>query len=221
MVNKPGRIAITSNLRAECLHTPCGIVFQGASITQKDLESGHTPLHRAMYYGNVGAAVALVKHGAALDAPDEDFVNPMQLCSNVSEQRASKDGCERIAIGSELMIWGQNKNYNLGIGNAQDKGNPESMEYFRKTRTTIRKLEISSYHSVFLTHKMGELYAAGHGVGGRLGLGMEDTIAYPMKVPVPLRDNERITDIAAAKHHTLILTDNNHVGACTQICDWI
>ncbi|XP_061517872.1 inhibitor of Bruton tyrosine kinase [Anopheles gambiae] len=190
------------------------LINQGASITQKDLESGHTPLHRAMYYGNVGAAVALVKHGAALDAPDEDFVNPMQLCSNVSEQRASKDSGERIAIGSELMIWGQNKNYNLGIGNAQDKGNPESMEYFRKTRTTIRKLEISSYHSVFLTHKMGELYAAGHGVGGRLGLGMEDTIAYPMKVPVPLRDNERITDIAAAKHHTLILTDNNHIYSC-------
>uniref|UniRef100_A0A182PG48 BTB domain-containing protein n=1 Tax=Anopheles epiroticus TaxID=199890 RepID=A0A182PG48_9DIPT len=189
------------------------LINQGASVTQRDLESGHTALHRAMYYGNVGAAVVLVKHGAALDAPDEDFVNPIQLCSNVSEQRDNKDG-ERVALGPELMIWGQNKNYNLGIGNAQDKGNPESMEFFRKTRTTIRKLEISSYHSVFLTHKLGELYVAGHGVGGRLGLGMEDTIAYPMKAPVPLRDNERITDIAAAKHHTLILTDNNHIYAC-------
>ncbi|XP_050078956.1 inhibitor of Bruton tyrosine kinase [Anopheles maculipalpis] len=189
------------------------LINQGASLTQKDLESGHTALHRAMYYGNVGAAVLLVKHGAALDAPDEDFVNPIQLCSNVSEQRTgTTDG--RIALGPELMIWGQNKNYNLGIGNAQDKGNPESMEYFRKTRTTIRKLEISSYHSVFLTHRMGELYVAGHGVGGRLGLGMEDTIAYPMKVPLALKDDERITDVAAAKYHTLVLTDSNHIYSC-------
>uniref|UniRef100_A0A182Y6E7 BTB domain-containing protein n=1 Tax=Anopheles stephensi TaxID=30069 RepID=A0A182Y6E7_ANOST len=189
------------------------LINQGASLTQKDLESGHTALHRAMYYGNVGAAVLLVKHGAALDAPDEDFVNPIQLCSNVSEQGAGTNN-GRGALGPELMIWGQNKNYNLGIGNAQDKGNPESMEYFRKTRTTIRKLEISSYHSVFLTHRMGELYVAGHGVGGRLGLGMEDTIAYPMKVPLTLKDDERITDVAAAKHHTLVLTNSNHIYSC-------
>ncbi|XP_053664710.1 inhibitor of Bruton tyrosine kinase [Anopheles marshallii] len=190
------------------------LINQGACLTQKDLESGHTALHRAMYYGSIGSAVVLVKHGAPLDAPDEDFVNPMQLCSNVSEQRASASDERSVALGPELMIWGQNKNYNLGIGNAQDKCNPESMEYFRKTRTTIRKLDISSYHSVFLTHKMGELFVAGHGVGGRLGLGMEDTIAYPMKVPVPLKDDERITDVTAAKHHTLILTDSNHIYAC-------
>uniref|UniRef100_A0A182S7H4 ANK_REP_REGION domain-containing protein n=1 Tax=Anopheles maculatus TaxID=74869 RepID=A0A182S7H4_9DIPT len=189
------------------------LVNQGASLTQKDFESGHTALHRAMYYGNIRAAVLLVKHGAALDAPDEDFVNPIQLCNNVSEQIESRND-ERVALGPELMIWGQNKNYNLGIGNAQDKNSPESMEFFRKTRTTIRKLEISSYHSVFLTHRMGELYVAGHGVGGRLGLGMEDTIAYPMKVPLTLKDDERITDVAAAKYHTLVLTDSNHIYSC-------
>uniref|UniRef100_A0A182NAV7 BTB domain-containing protein n=1 Tax=Anopheles dirus TaxID=7168 RepID=A0A182NAV7_9DIPT len=188
------------------------LINQGASLSQQDHESGHTALHRAMYYGCVGAAVVLVRHGAALDAPDEDFVNPMQLCSNVSEQRPTVAG--RAALGSELLIWGQNKNYNLGIGNAQDKGNPESMEFFRKTRTTIRKLDISSYHSVFLTHKQGEVYVAGHGVGGRLGLGVEDTIAYPMKAPVPLKDEERPVDVAAAKHHTLILTDHNHIYSC-------
>uniref|UniRef100_A0A182QEH7 BTB domain-containing protein n=1 Tax=Anopheles farauti TaxID=69004 RepID=A0A182QEH7_9DIPT len=187
------------------------LINHGASLSQKDHESGHTALHRAMYYGCVGAAVVLVRHGAALDAPDEDFVNPMQLCSNVSEQRSP---ATRYALGSELMIWGQNKNYNLGIGNAQDKGNPESMEFFRKTKTTIRKLEISSYHSVFLTHKLSEVYVAGHGVGGRLGLGLEDTIAYPMKAPVPLKEEERPVDVAAAKNHTIVLTDQNHIYTC-------
>uniref|UniRef100_A0A182RRB7 BTB domain-containing protein n=1 Tax=Anopheles funestus TaxID=62324 RepID=A0A182RRB7_ANOFN len=191
------------------------LINQGASLTLKDLGSGHTALHRAMSYGCIGSAVVLVKHGAPLDAPDEDFVNPIQLCSNVSEQQVTvNDGGCGVALGPELMIWGQNKNYNLGIGNAQDKSNPESMEFFRKTRTTIKKLEISSYHSVFLTHRVGELFVAGHGVGGRLGLGMEDTIAYPMKVPVPLKDDERITDVTAAKHHTLILTNSNHIYAC-------
>ncbi|XP_053674901.1 inhibitor of Bruton tyrosine kinase [Anopheles nili] len=190
------------------------LINQGASLSLKDHESGHTALHRAMYYGSVGAAVLLVKHGAALDAADDDFVNPVQLCSNVSEQRCTSAANGREVLGPELMVWGQNKNYNLGLGDAQDKGNPESMEFFRKTRTTIRKLEISSYHSVFLTHRLGELYTVGHGFGGRLGLGMEDTIACPMKVPVPLKDDERIVDVSAAKHHTLILTDASHIYSC-------
>uniref|UniRef100_A0AAG5DB42 BTB domain-containing protein n=1 Tax=Anopheles atroparvus TaxID=41427 RepID=A0AAG5DB42_ANOAO len=191
------------------------LIYQGASIAQKDLESGHTALHRAMYYGSVGSAVALVRHGASLDAPDEDFVNPMQLCSNVSEQRCNDVGSRgRVPLGPELMIWGQNKNYNLGIGNVQGRSNPESMEYFRKSRTGIGKCSISAYHSVFLTHGQAELYATGHGVGGRLGLGMEHTIAYPSKVTVPLKVGDRIVDIATGKHHTLVLTDNNNIYSC-------
>ncbi|KFB49169.1 AGAP009939-PA-like protein [Anopheles sinensis] len=191
------------------------LINQGASITQKDLESGHTALHRAMYYGSIGSAVALVKHGASLDVPDEDFVNPMQLCSNVSEQRLNDvAGGARGALGPELMIWGQNKNYNLGIGNVQGRKNPESMEYFRKSRTGIGRMAISAYHSVFLTHGQAELYSTGHGLGGRLGLGMEHTVAYPSKVTAPLKAGDRIVDVAAGKHHTLILTDSNNIYSC-------
>lgn len=40
-----------------------------------------------MYYGCVGVAVVLLKHGAVIDVPDEDFVNPLQLCSNVRKDR--------------------------------------------------------------------------------------------------------------------------------------
>lgn len=63
------------------------LINHGASITLKDRESGHTALHRAMYYGCVGVAVVLLKHGAVIDVPDEDFVNPLQLCSNVHKDR--------------------------------------------------------------------------------------------------------------------------------------
>uniref|UniRef100_A0A2M4AFK3 BTB domain-containing protein n=2 Tax=Anopheles triannulatus TaxID=58253 RepID=A0A2M4AFK3_9DIPT len=186
------------------------LINQGASITQKDTESGHTALHRAAYYGSVGAAVLLVKYGASLEVPDEDFVNPLQLCSSVAGGRNSATD-----LGPELMIWGQNRNYNLGIGNVQGRAQPESAEHFRKTRTTIDRVAISAYHSVFLTHGTeAEVYATGHGVGGRLGMGIENTIAHPAKVAVPVKAGDRIIDVATGKHHTLILTESSSIYSC-------
>lgn len=40
-----------------------------------------------MYYGCVGVAVLLLKYGAVIDVPDEDFVNPLQLCSNIPKHK--------------------------------------------------------------------------------------------------------------------------------------
>ncbi|XP_055593249.1 inhibitor of Bruton tyrosine kinase-like [Uranotaenia lowii] len=184
------------------------LINHGASIALKDRESGHTPLHRAMYYGCVGVAVMLVKYGAGIDVPDEDFVNPLQLCSNVPKDKTN-------GKGYEIMVWGKNKNYNLGIGNVEGKEAPDFIDYFRKNRITIEKMSINTYHSVFLT-KDGDVYTTGHGRGGRLGNGAENTVVYPTKVPVPTRnpESERIVDVSTGRYHTLLLSDQNCIYSC-------
>lgn len=84
------------------------LINHGASITLKDRESGHTALHRAMYYGCVGVAVVLLKHGAVIDVPDEDFVNPLQLCSNVHKDRDKWVARISCWVVSYLFVVGTN-----------------------------------------------------------------------------------------------------------------
>lgn len=183
------------------------LLNNGASIALKDGESGHTALHRAMYYGCVGVAVLLLKHGAIIDVPDEDFVNPLQLCSNIPKHKDS-------GIGNEIVVWGKNKNYNLGIGNVEGRDTPDCIDYFRKYRIPIAKMSINAYHSVFLT-KDGDVYATGHGRGGRLGNGAENTVAFPIRIAVHTRSaEERIVDVSTGRHHTLLLSDHNCIYSC-------
>ncbi|XP_055639005.1 inhibitor of Bruton tyrosine kinase [Toxorhynchites rutilus septentrionalis] len=183
------------------------LINHGASVALKDRESGHTALHRAMYYGCVGVAVLLLKYGAIIDVLDEDFVNPLQLCSTIPRRRNNGIGCE-------IMVWGRNKNYNLGIGNIEGKETPDSIDFFRKKRITIDKMSINAYHSVFITSN-GEVYTTGHGKGGRLGNGNQNTIVYPTKTTFQVRSGqERIVDVSTGTYHTLLLSNENCIYSC-------
>lgn len=70
---------------------------------------------------------------------------------------------------------------------------------------------MSSFHSIFLSDD-GEIYATGHGKGGRLGSGDEMTLVTPRKVTVPLQENEQIISISAGKNHSLLLSNKNRVS---------
>ncbi|XP_058820045.1 inhibitor of Bruton tyrosine kinase [Topomyia yanbarensis] len=183
------------------------LIKNGANISLKDRESGHTALHRAIYYGCVGVAVLLLKYGANIDSPDEDFVNPLQLCSNIPKHRDNE-------IGHELMVWGKNKNYNLGIGNIEGRDIPDFIDYFRKNRIAIQKMSMNSYHSAFLT-KSGDIYTTGHGRGGRLGNGAENTIVTPSKLVIQTRNaEEHLIDVSTGRYHTLLLSSHNVIYSC-------
>ncbi|XP_058449485.1 inhibitor of Bruton tyrosine kinase [Malaya genurostris] len=183
------------------------LIKNGANISLKDRESGHTALHRAMYYGCVGVAVLLLKYGANIDSPDEDFVNPLQLCCNIPKHREN-------GIGHELLVWGKNKNYNLGIGNVEGRDTADYIDFFRKNRITIEKISINLYHSVFLS-KSGDVYTTGHGRGGRLGNGTENTVVSPAKVVIQTKNvEERIIDVSTGKFHTLLLSSHNVIYSC-------
>ncbi|XP_052871449.1 inhibitor of Bruton tyrosine kinase-like, partial [Anopheles cruzii] len=181
------------------------LINQGANIAQKDTESGHTALHRALYYGSVAAAVRLVKHGAPLDTPDKDFVNPLQLCSS----------CKRLPVcDTEVVVWGKNKNYNLGIDSLRDRERPGFIDCFLEDNIRIKRVAISAYHSVFLPPDSKEVYVVGYGVGGRLGMDGEYTVTRPQRLPVPAYQNTTVLDVSAGKYHTLLLRDDNRIFAC-------
>lgn len=70
---------------------------------------------------------------------------------------------------NELLVWGSNKNYNLGVNSDQDTDHlPQMLDYFRKEQISIKSAALGAYHSLFLDKK-SNLYAVGHGKGGRLG----------------------------------------------------
>lgn len=69
---------------------------------------------------------------------------------------------------NEVLVWGSNKNYNLGIGNEEGRLTPQQLDYFNKHNIFIDKVSISTYHCMFLdTNK--RLYTVGHGNGCQLG----------------------------------------------------
>lgn len=115
---------------------------------------------------------------------------------------------------NELLVWGANKNYNLGIINDNVTTMPQSIDSFRKEHISVETLSISSYHSVFLTNK-GVLYAVGHGKGGRCGTGDEATLPSPKKIKNPIKNSDdKIIQVSCSKNHTLLLSAKNSVFSC-------
>lgn len=54
---------------------------RGASLSQRDLESGYTALHRAVYYGQVHVIKTLVALGADLGLADREGLTPLDILS--------------------------------------------------------------------------------------------------------------------------------------------
>lgn len=89
---------------------------------------------------------------------------------------------------------------------------PKCIEYFKRNNISIKSAALSAFHSLFLAHS-GEFFAVGHGIGGRLGQGQENTAVQPQKINLRLkRTDEKIISFSASKNHSLILTNLNHVS---------
>lgn len=183
------------------------LLNHGAQIDIRDYESGSSPLHRALYYGCIDCAVLLLRYGASLELLDEDTRCPLQAICR-------KWDVDTMTSQNEILVWGSNKNYNLGIGNEQNTNSPQAVDFFRKSNLWIEHVALGAYHSLFCDNK-GHLYAVGHGKGGRLGIGVESSLPAPKRVKVPLKhNNEHIICLSVSRQHSLLLTDRSLVFAC-------
>ncbi|XP_075354383.1 inhibitor of Bruton tyrosine kinase isoform X8 [Mycteria americana] len=109
---------------------------------------------------------------------------------------------------TEVYTWGSNINFTLGHGGQQGKHHPELVDLFPRNGVYIKQVVLCKFHSVFLSHK-GQVYTCGHGQGGRLGHGDEQTCLVPRLVEGLA--GHHCSQIAAAKDHTVVLTEDGYV----------
>lgn len=174
---------------------------QQCNINAKDFISGYTALHRSIYFGHLHIARSLIKHGADVNLRDHEGLTPFELCQMDRPITFKQNSGDM----TELTVWGSNANYNLGIGHQQPRLLPDVAPEFRRTEMSLAKVEMNTYHTLFLTQS-GKVYACGYGMGGRLGNGDEVTVLNPSLVH--LRNNGPCRDIAIGQDHSVFLTDS-------------
>ncbi|XP_017933565.2 inhibitor of Bruton tyrosine kinase isoform X1 [Manacus vitellinus] len=177
---------------------------KGVDLLAKDKESGWTALHRSIFYGYIDCVLSLLKHGVSLYVQDKEGLSALDL--------VMKDRPIHVVFKktdpTEVYTWGNNINFTLGHGGQQGKHHPELVDLFPRNGVYIKQVVLCKFHSVFLSHK-GQVYTCGHGQGGRLGHGDEQTCLVPRLVEGLA--GHQCSQIAAAKDHTVILTEDGYV----------
>ncbi|KAM3873183.1 inhibitor of Bruton tyrosine kinase [Diretmus argenteus] len=177
---------------------------KGADVMAKDKESGWTALHRSAFYGQIHCLMALIKHGAHLSTQDKEGLSILDL--------TMKDRPSHVMFKNtdptEVYTWGNNTNFSLGHGNQESRQHPELVDVFARTGVYIKQVVLCKFHSVFLSQK-GQVFTCGHGQGGRLGHGDGQTYLVPRMVEGLL--SHHCSQVAAAKDHTVVLTEEGYV----------
>ncbi|XP_064404443.1 inhibitor of Bruton tyrosine kinase-like isoform X2 [Halichondria panicea] len=167
-----------------------------------DLESRWTALHRSVYYGQLGTAALLVKAGGDLRQRDHDNATPLTILNMDRETFSSS-----LSVGGVSgHSWGSNTNTTLG--HDLSGSTPQRLEL--PDNLSPAQVVLCKFHSVFLS-ECGRVLTCGHGLGGRLGHGSEQSLVTPCVV----RTVEGVAvGVAAARNHTVILTKSGSVYTC-------
>uniref|UniRef100_A0AAX7VAX8 BTB domain-containing protein n=1 Tax=Astatotilapia calliptera TaxID=8154 RepID=A0AAX7VAX8_ASTCA len=178
--------------------------IKSADLMLKDKESGWTALHRSAFYGQIHCLISLVKHGGLLSTQDKEGLSVLDL--------TMKDRPSHVLFRNtdptEVYTWGNNTNFSLGHGNQESRQHPELVDVFARTGVYIKQVVLCKFHSVFLSQK-GQVFTCGHGQGGRLGHGDEQTYLVPGMVEGLM--SHHCSQVAAAKDHTVVLTEEGYV----------
>ncbi|KAJ8354071.1 hypothetical protein SKAU_G00216380 [Synaphobranchus kaupii] len=175
---------------------------KNADLLLKDKESGWTAVHRSAFYGHIHCLVVAVKRGGCLTTQDKEGLTTLDL--------TMKDRPAHVVFRNsdptEVYTWGNNTNFSLGHGNQESRHHPEIVDLFARTGVYIKQVVLCKFHSVFLSQK-GRVFTCGHGQGGRLGHGDEQTYLVPRMV----EGLQHCSQVAAAKDHTVVLTEEGYV----------
>ncbi|XP_068613172.1 inhibitor of Bruton tyrosine kinase [Brachionichthys hirsutus] len=177
---------------------------KNADLTAKDKESGWTALHRCAFYGQIHCLISLVKHAGLLSTQDKEGLSVLDI--------TMKDRPSHVVFKNtdptEVYTWGNNTNFSLGHGNQESRQHPELVDVFARIGVYIKQVVLCKFHSVFLSQK-GQVFTCGHGQGGRLGHGDEQTYLVPRMVEGLM--SHHCSQVAAAKDHTVVLTEEGYV----------
>lgn len=180
------------------------LIEKGVDLLVKDKESGWTALHRSIFYGHIDCVWSLLKHGVSLYMQDREGLSPLDLLM--------KDRPTHVVFKNtdptEVYTWGDNTNFTLGHGSQNSKHHPELLDLLSRSGVYVKQVVLCKFHSVFLSQK-GQVYTCGHGRGGRLGHGDEQTCLVPRLVEGLI--GHSCSQVAAAKDHTVVLTEDGCV----------
>ncbi|KAM7136933.1 inhibitor of Bruton tyrosine kinase isoform 2-T2 [Molossus nigricans] len=177
------------------------LIEKGVDPLVKDKESGWTALHRSIFYGHIDCVWSLLKHGVSLYIQDKEGLSALDL--------VMKDRPTHVVFKNtdptDVYTWGDNTNFTLGHGSQNSKYHPELVDLFSRSGVYIKQVVLCKFHSVFLSQR-GQIYTCGHGPGGRLGHGDEQTCLIPRLVEGLSGHN--CSQVAAAEDHTIVLTED-------------
>uniref|UniRef100_A0A8C9E1D2 Inhibitor of Bruton tyrosine kinase n=1 Tax=Phocoena sinus TaxID=42100 RepID=A0A8C9E1D2_PHOSS len=173
------------------------LIEKGVDPLVKDKESGWTALHRSVFYGHIDCVWSLLKHGVSLYIQDKEGLSALDL---VMKDRPAHV-VFRNTDPTDVYTWGDNTNFTLGHGSQNSKHHPELVDLFSRSGVYIKQVVLCKFHSVFLSQK-GQVYTCGHGPGGRLGHGDEQTCLMQAKY----LKGRTVTGVAAGRFHTVLWT---------------
>ncbi|KAK0453137.1 hypothetical protein EV421DRAFT_1700890 [Armillaria borealis] len=187
------------------------------NVNVQDLESHWTPLHRALFHGNLGAALLLLQR-SDIDISLKDFEGYTAFELYNSTVEGTKPSAN--ASGAELYMWGANRNATLGLGDGDDRTHPDQVVIPRRDLSDssniharffplqVRQVQTSKLHTVIVTcEKRANLRLCGFGSGGRLGPGQHTQYSLTLLSQL----NQTIVCVALGQDHTLALTDTGEV----------
>ncbi|PWN41562.1 hypothetical protein IE81DRAFT_324419 [Ceraceosorus guamensis] len=211
------------------------LAHPGLNVNAADGENGWTPLHRALYHGNILTAQLLLRRGAGSGAADgrlKDYegLTPFDLYNSTVTGSAPSPGeaggkavgpAARIPPG-ELYAWGANRNYSLGHGDGSDRALPERVRVLRPedaeraavepghyfNRIGIKDIVMNKYTTYVLTDETSSNVRCA-GVGGNGRLGRSSSTQTKLET---LKDfHERAVAISVGDDHTCIVTETGHL----------
>lgn len=171
-------------------------------VNARDRESGYTPLHRSIFYGQIHAAVILIKRGVDTDIVDKDDYKAIEHAMLDRHYMYRNAGTEP----KEAYVWGSNSNYTLGTDSQHQRSIPELLTCFSRHNACVKEVHLGKFHSVWITSGTagGELWCCGQ--GGRAG-GANTTHLRPSPLLLP----EPCVSVAITLNSTIFLLESGAV----------
>ncbi|OCF36502.1 hypothetical protein I316_01751 [Kwoniella heveanensis BCC8398] len=188
------------------------------SVNLQDIESGYTALHRALFVGNIRAARDLLaRSDIDTSIKDSEGMTAFDLYNG------TVDGTNppQTGNGSDLYVWGVNRNFSLGTGDSNDKAYPDHINLMTQAQASgradaaqkfdhvgVQDVAMAKLHTgVITTESKGNLSLCGFGSNGRLGRSIHSQLSL---LPMPDMPHT-ITSIALGQDHTLALASGGYV----------
>ncbi|XP_054264750.1 X-linked retinitis pigmentosa GTPase regulator-like [Macrosteles quadrilineatus] len=140
------------------------------------------------------------------DTTDRDVPTVIDGVEGTIEQLSA--GCLHSAVlnsKGEVFVWGSNSDGQLGLGeDVKSVLTPTRLHL----KDSVAKISCGYYHTVLLTEE-GQVYVCGEGEGGKLGLGVTESVRVPTVVSL---DAWPISITAGGNHTFVVAVDGKVYG---------